>query len=120
MRVRHQSLTGNARFVSNEVAIRFCASRQAPSGNDLQELACASGFSDVDVRVSRIHVRLPRLDEFSLHHLATTPIAPNIAAADPEVLRQVGASVRQQLQQYAEGDGVVYPEETYVLTVRVP
>ena len=107
------------RFISNEAAKRFCASRQAPSATELQDLARAAEFSNVDVRVSRITVHLPRLDKFSLDHLAATPIAPVMAATDPEARRQVGASVMQQLQQYTDGDGVTYPEETYVLTAQV-
>ena len=79
-----------------------------------------AGFSDVEVRVSRINVHLPRLDQFTLDHLAATPVAPVIAAADPEVRKQIGASVMKQLQRYADGDGVTYPEETHVLTARVP
>jgi ubiquinone/menaquinone biosynthesis C-methylase UbiE len=108
-----------ARFMCNEAAVRFCASRQAPAREELQRLAMEVGFSDVEVRVSRINARLPRLDKFTLDHLAATPIAPVIAAAGPEARKQIGASVMRQLQRYADGDGVSYPEETHVLTARV-
>ena len=108
-----------AQFASNEAAVRFCASRQAPAGEELQRLAMEAGFSAVEVGVSRINVHLPRLDQFTLDHLAATPIAPVIAAADPEVRQKIGASVMAQLQRYADGDGVTYPEETNVLTAQV-
>jgi hypothetical protein len=43
-----------------------------------------------------------------------------IAAADPEVRKKIGVRVMNQLQRYADGDGVTYPEEVHVLTARVP
>ena len=39
-----------------------------------------------------------------------------IAAADAEARKKIGASVMEQLQRYADGDGVTYPEETHVVT----
>ena len=107
-----------ARFVSNKVAVRFCASRQAPTKEQLQCLATKAGFSAVEVRVDRINVHLPRLDKFALDHLMATPVASVIAAADSQARKQIGASVMDQLQRYVDGDGVTYPEETHVLTAQ--
>jgi ubiquinone/menaquinone biosynthesis C-methylase UbiE len=108
-----------AQFVSNETAVRFCASRQAPAKEELQHLAMQAGFSAVEVRVSRINVHLPRLNQFTLDHLAATPVAPIIAAVASEARKEIGASVVKQLHRYADGDGVTYPEETHVLTAQV-
>lgn len=107
------------RFVGNAAATKFCSSRQVPGRDELQGLATEAGFSDVEVRVSRLDIHLPHLDSFILDHLAGTPVAPFIAAADPEAREQIGASVIKQLQCYADGDGVTYPEETHVLTAQV-
>jgi ubiquinone/menaquinone biosynthesis C-methylase UbiE len=107
------------RFVGNVAATKFCASRRVPAKEDLHSLTMDAGFSDVEVRVSRLDIHLPRLDDFILDHLAGTPVAPFIAAADPEVRKQIGASVMKQLQCYVDGDGVTYPEETHVLTAQV-
>ena len=52
----------------------------------------------------------------TMDHLAATPVAPVIAAADPEARKKIGASVVERLQRYADNDGVTYAEETYVLT----
>ena len=108
-----------ARFVGDAAALQFCASRQVPTEEELQRLATEAGFSAVDLRVSRINVRLPRLDKFTLDHLSATPVAPVIAIADPEAREKIGACVMKQLQRYADGDGVTYPEETHVLTAQV-
>jgi ubiquinone/menaquinone biosynthesis C-methylase UbiE len=107
-----------AEFVDSDAAVRFCASRQAPTRAELQCLAMEAGFSNVEVRVSRINVHLPRLDKFALDHLAATPVAPVIAAANPEARKNIGKRVMNQLQRYADGDGVTYPEETHVLTAQ--
>ena len=107
------------RYVSKQTADHFCASRQAPTKEELQRFAKEAGFSSVEVRISRMNVRLPPLERFVLDHLAATPVATVIADADPKARSKIGASVMEQLQCYADSDGVTYPEETYVLTARV-
>src|SRR6516164_9730063 len=52
------------RFITAESAVRFCASRQVPTEEDLQSLATQAGFADVEVRLHEINIHLPRLDEF--------------------------------------------------------
>jgi len=106
-------------FVGSDVAARFNASRKTPTADELRQLVTEAGFSDVEVKVSRINVHLPGIDQFVLDHLAATPIAPAVAAADAEARKQVGASVMEQLLSYVDGDGITYPEETYVLTAQV-
>ena len=104
--------------VSAEVAARFCASRRAPGREELEALAAEAGFSSVEIRVGRIDVRLPELDAFALDHLSATPVAPAIAALDPDERSRIGRRVTAALAGYRQGDGVVYPEETYLLTAR--
>lgn len=117
---RYNSAVGEAlaEFVGNQTAVRFCASRQAPGEEELQRLASEAGFSDVGVRVARLDVHLPDPEKFVLDHLAATPIAAVIAAADAETCGKIGRAVMNQLRPYADGDGVTYPEEAYVLTAR--
>lgn len=108
-----------ARFLSKEAAARFNASRQVPPAEELKRLVTDAGFAGVDLRVARIDVHLPQIDQFVLEHLAATPIASAIAAAEPAARKRIGASVLQQLRAYADGDGITYPEETHVVTARV-
>ena len=105
-------------FVGHEVAARFTASRNAPTAGELRRLATEADFSAVEVSLSRIKIHLPRIDKFVLDHLAATPVAAAIDAADAEARKKIGASVMEQLQPYADGDGITYPEEIYVLTAR--
>jgi ubiquinone/menaquinone biosynthesis C-methylase UbiE len=107
-----------ARFVGHEVAERFTASRKAPASAELQRLATEAGFSAVEVSISRINLHLPRIDKFVLAHLAATPVAADIDAVDAEARKKIGASVMEQLQRYADGEGITCPEATYVLTAK--
>ena len=117
----YNSAVGKAlvRFVGEDTAARFCASRNVPAKEELERLAVAAGFSDVNVRISRMNVHLPRLDRFVLEHLAGTPVAASIAALDPESHKSIGASVMHELQRFNDGDGVTYPEEIHVVTARI-
>jgi ubiquinone/menaquinone biosynthesis C-methylase UbiE len=107
------------RFAGEDTAARFRASRNAPAKEELERLAVAAGFSEVSVRISRMSIHLPRLDQFALEHLAATPIAASIAALDRESRNSIGASVMCDMQRFNDGNGVTYPEETHVLTARV-
>ena len=108
-----------ARVVGEETASRFRASRRVPGKEELEHLAMAAGLADVHVRVCRMSIHLPRLDQFALEHLAATPVAASVAAVDPEARRRIGASVVHDMQRFVDHEGVTYPEETHVLTARV-
>src|SRR5262245_26241555 len=117
----YNSAVGEAleRFLNGESAARFCASRKVPSREELRSLAIDAGFADVKVQVSRIDMHLPRLDRFVLQHLSATPVAAEIAACDPESREKIGESVMKKLRDYADEEGVSYPEEAHILTGRV-
>jgi ubiquinone/menaquinone biosynthesis C-methylase UbiE len=103
-------------FLDTDTAQRFAASRQAPNPQELEHLTRDAGFLAIKVHIAGLDIHLPRLDQFVLDHLAATPIAGSIAVASSEARNKIGSSVMQQLQRYADGDGVTFPEESYVLT----
>jgi ubiquinone/menaquinone biosynthesis C-methylase UbiE len=108
-----------ARVLDADTAERFCASRRAPGEDEVRRLAMEAGFAAVDMRVCRLEIRLPRVDRFALDHLAATPVAAVLAAAEPAARQRIGTSVAEQLQRFADAEGIAYPEETYVLTAEV-
>jgi SAM-dependent methyltransferase len=108
-----------ARFASEEVASRFCASRRVPAKEELERLAVGAGFSEVDVRVGRMNVHLPSVDRFVLEHLAGTPVAASIRALGDAAGANIGALVKREMQRFGDGDGVTYPEESHIVTARV-
>jgi ubiquinone/menaquinone biosynthesis C-methylase UbiE len=118
---RYNSAVGEAlaEFVGDDIAVRFCASRQAPGNEELERLATDAGFFGVEVQVRMLDVHLPRPEQFALDHLAATPVASNLAAVDAEIREKIGAAVRNKLRFYMDGDGVTFPEETYFVTARL-
>jgi len=107
-----------ARFVGAHTAARFCASRNVPGREELERFATAAEFAEVNVRVSRMNLHLPRVDRFVLEHLAGTPVAEALAAIDGEARRNIGESVMRALRSFEDRDGVTYPEEIHVVTAR--
>lgn len=107
-----------ARFIGEDTAARFYASRKVPGKQELERLAMAAGWSEVEVRASQLNIHLPGLDRFVLDHLAGTPVAAAMASANAEARRNIGASVKRAMERFGDGDGVTYPEETHVLTAR--
>jgi hypothetical protein len=71
------------------------------------------------VQVKALNVHLHRPEHFTLEHLAATPVASIIAAADAETRERIGSAVRMQLLPYRDGDGVTFPEETYFVTAHL-
>ncbi|HEY7238316.1 MAG TPA: methyltransferase domain-containing protein [Burkholderiales bacterium] len=107
-----------ARFVDATTATSFRASRKVPGKDELERLAATAGWSEVKVSIGRLNVHLPGVERFVVEHLAATPVAAAIAAADAETRENIGASVKRAMERFADGDGVTYPEETHVLTAR--
>lgn len=108
-----------AQYAGEDTAQRFLASRNTPAKDEVERLALAAGFSELRIRISRMNVHLPKLDRFVLDHLAASPVAASIAALDSESRNNIGASVLRAMQHFDDGDGVTYPEKTYVLTASV-
>jgi ubiquinone/menaquinone biosynthesis C-methylase UbiE len=108
-----------ARFVGEETAASFCASRRVPAKEELERLVVGAGFSDVDVRVGRMNIHLPSVDRFVLEHLAGSPVAGSIAALNHGARENIGALVKREMQRFGDGDGVTYPEESHIVTARV-
>jgi SAM-dependent methyltransferase len=107
-----------ARFLGEDSAARFCASRKVPGKQELERLVVGAGFSEVNVRLHRMEMHLPRLDRFVLEHLAGTPVAASIAALGDAARANIGAHVQREMQRFGD-DGVTYPEESHIVTARV-
>jgi ubiquinone/menaquinone biosynthesis C-methylase UbiE len=99
-----------------EIARRFCASRDAPSGEDLVATTRRAGFESVKLHVQRMVVRLPPPEAFVLGHLAATPIAADIREIGDAVSAALIRDVAQGLASYRDGDGIAFPEEINVVT----
>jgi SAM-dependent methyltransferase len=106
------------RHIGADAASGFCASRKVPGDAELLELASAAGLRDAQLHVQKRTVRLPSVERFVIRHLAATPIAAQLRAAEEAQRTALGRDVAQQLAPYREGDEVAFPEEITVITAR--
>ncbi len=104
------------RHVGTEAATRILAPRVVPAPEELSRLLVDAGFRDVHIRASRMTLRLPSLETLVPCHLAATPIADAVAALSDEARAALARDVRRALQSYADGDGVMVPNETNLAT----
>jgi SAM-dependent methyltransferase len=95
---------------------RFCASRDVPSHEELASLIAATPFRQTQLRVQRLTVRLPCLEDFVPAHLAGTPVAAEIRAMGEAARVALGRDVAQRLSNHRDGDGVAFPEEVNIVT----
>ena len=114
----YNSAVGHAleALFGSTIASRFCASRAAPGGDELLDAVREAGFDQAKLHVQRMTVRLPPPEAFVLGHLAATPVAPELRAADSPLHRSLVARVARDLARYRTADGVAFPEEVNVVT----
>jgi ubiquinone/menaquinone biosynthesis C-methylase UbiE len=107
------------RHLGLEIAQRFCASRDVPPGEELARLCLAAGMQDVKLRIAKMMIHLPSLQDFAVCHLAATPIADSLLPLNAEGRALLGREIAEALAQYREGDGITFPEETNIVTATV-
>ena len=102
-----------------EAANKYRAGRQtpmAPSAETLNHMLVAAGFRSVDVQSRTRIIRHPTIETFALNHLAGHPIGAILAALDEHRRAEFARLVKAGLAQFADGDGVAYPDEVNVAT----
>jgi hypothetical protein len=88
----------------------------APSADTLHRMLVAAGFRSVDVQSRMQIIRLPTIEIFVLNHLAGTPSGATLEALDEQRRAEFARFVKVSLTQFAEVDGVAYPDEVNVAT----
>jgi ubiquinone/menaquinone biosynthesis C-methylase UbiE len=105
-----------SQHVSVQAAARFSASRIVPDADELHRLVVEAGFRTVAIDGCRMNIRLPVVERFALSHLAATPVADALAAVGSEARAALADQVRLALAAYRDGDELVVPDETNVVT----
>jgi ubiquinone/menaquinone biosynthesis C-methylase UbiE len=100
--------------VDAEAARRYRASRVVPTAEELHRLLVDAGFQVVEIRPSVMTIRMPPVEAFVLGHLAATPVVGTVAALSEETRTALARQVSLALQPYADGQGVVVPDETNI------
>ncbi len=85
---------------------------------ELRTVAHDAGFGEASVAIEIGSVRYPSAAAFVRREAASSPLADSIRAADRGVRDALVVAVEDGLEAYTDDDGVVFPMESYALTLR--
>jgi ubiquinone/menaquinone biosynthesis C-methylase UbiE len=106
------------RHVSEEAGTMMRSPFPAWNEEDLRTLARDAGFGEVSVALEIDSVRYPSVEEFVRREAASSPLAESISGVNRGVRDALVSAVEDGLKAYTDDDGVVFPMESYVLTLR--
>jgi SAM-dependent methyltransferase len=106
--------TASARWLGTEAAARLLAPFALGDLAVLRTLITAAGFRDVDLQVSSITRHMAAPDVAIPGYLASTPLAPIVAALDAAVRTALLREISEALQAYRDHDGLAVPSETAI------
>ena len=101
-------------LAGREVAEKYRASRVVPDAEALRRMLVDAGFRAVEVHPRPLTIRLPRIENFVVGHLSSSPVAGTITGMSEGQRAEFGRDVRAALQPYADGDGVAIPDEVNI------
>ena len=102
-----------------EAAGAFGAGFRLADPTVLVEALTSAGLEDVDAGRIDLILDLPPLADWAPRHLASTPVAPALAAA-PGIAREIGTDLSQSMAEYVTPDGVRVPFSTWIITGNAP
>lgn len=108
-----------SRHIGDEWGAMMHGPFPAWSGANLRRMAQDAGFTDVSVTIDIGSVRFPSVEEFISRQAATSPLAEPIGAAPKKVRDELIKDVEDELEEYTDDDGIVFPFESYVLEARL-
>ena len=102
-----------------EAAQAFGAGFRMADPAPLVDALTAAGMEDVEVGRIDLILDLPPLADWAPRHLASTPVAPALAAA-PGIARELGTDLAQAMAEYGTPDGVRAPFSAWLISGRSP
>jgi SAM-dependent methyltransferase len=100
-----------------EAAQAFGAGFRMADPTGLVDALTAAGLQGVDVGRIDLILDLPPLADWAPRHLASTPVAPALAAA-PGFARELGSDLSQAMAEYVTPDGVRVPFSAWIISGR--
>lgn len=98
-----------------EAAQTFGAGFRMADPASLVEALTDAGLEGVEVGRVDLILDLPPLADWAPRHLASTPVAPALAAA-PGIAREIGSDLSQAMAEYVTPDGVRVPFSSWIIT----
>lgn len=102
-----------------EAAQAFGAAFRMSDPAPLVEALTDAGMDDVEVGRIDLILDLPPLADWAPRHLASTPVAPALAAA-PGIARELGTDLSQAMAEYVTPDGIRVPFSAWLISGHRP
>jgi len=84
----------------------------------IRNMAAEAGFSDIQILLEIISMRYPSPEEFLRREAASSPLAGEIEAMEPERRMELVDFLNRSLEAYTDDRGVVFPMETYMIVAK--
>lgn len=107
-----------ARHVNDEEATRIQAPFALGEPDVLHSLIADAGFNDIEITESVLTRRMLPPEESIPGHIASTPVAPAVAALDAETRAALVADIAEALAPYRDADGMAIPQGTHIALAR--
>ncbi|MFN8525667.1 MAG: hypothetical protein U0821_21425 [Chloroflexota bacterium] len=106
------------RHISPDSARSLRGAYSLPDAGVLRNLLTEADFQDVTVTPVHLRRRTPLPEAFVLDHLAATPMAGAVAAANESVRSALVQEISEALSAYRVDDGLALPAEIHLATAR--
>ncbi len=107
-----------ARHVTVEEAIRIQAPFALGEPDVLRSLMADAGFTGIEITEAVLTRRMLPPEESIPGHIASTPVAPAVAALDAETRAALVADIAEALAPYRDADGLAIPQGTHIALAR--
>lgn len=106
------------RHVGEEAAAMMRSPFPSWDRNELRDLVRGAGLREVVVTIGIGSMRYPSPEEFVRREAASSPLAGPLGALDRAVRDALVRDVGEELSDYTDDEGVVFPMETYLVSAR--
>ena len=84
----------------------------------IRNMVAEAGFRNIQVHLDIITMRYPSPEEFLRREAASSPLAGEIEAMEPEKRMELVDDLIRSLEAYTDDRGVVFPMETYMIVAK--
>jgi len=84
----------------------------------IRNMVAEAGFGDIRIQLEIISMRYPSPEEFLRREAASSPLAGEIEAMEPERVMKLVDDLNRSLEAYTDDRGVVFPMETYMIAAK--
>lgn len=119
-RVYREFVAALGRHAGPDAADMLASPFALGDGEQLRRDALTAGLDDVEVRIVVGHERFPSVEDMVWQEAASSPLAASLATLDAAAQAALVADLEQALAGHLDDAGVVFPNETHLVTARVP